>query len=257
MKRLRAAAAFAAGAAAAAANWSVDCQAAGVYTPQAPPLPPPPAAAAAAAAAAPLLAARAPAQREPQAPPPRPPPQQQLLLGAGGAAAALQRLGQLGAELAHCDPKREGVCCLLRDFCDSNADCFSDVSPENVLEWVHALPRCSCRWGFAGDGRSSGSGCSNVDECSTGAAGCEQLCFDLAPGFACGCFPGFRLLPNGKLCQDIDECSSSSSPNAGCQHVCTNLLGSFACSCLPGQLQQRRQQRQQQRRTLVVAAAAG
>lgn len=149
----------------------------------------------------------------------------------GGASGTLQRLGQLTADIAHCDPKTEGVCCIAKDYCDINADCFSDVSPDTVFDWANAIPRCVCKWGFEGDGKRQGTGCSNINECLTGEAGCEQVCHDLAPGFACGCWPGYELLPNGKQCQDINECKTN---NGGCHHICINTLGSFKCGCLPG-----------------------
>lgn len=143
----------------------------------------------------------------------------------------LHQLGQLAADIAECDPKKEGLCCMMRDYCDKNADCYSDASPENVFDIAGSIPTCVCRWGFEGDGRTKGSGCNNINECATSAAGCEQLCQDLTPGFACGCLPGFQLLSDGLLCEDINECNTR---NGGCQHLCINTLGSYYCSCADG-----------------------
>ncbi|PFH34643.1 calcium binding egf domain-containing protein [Besnoitia besnoiti] len=150
---------------------------------------------------------------------------------AGGGAPSIQQIGTIMADLATCDPKTEGICCLARNYCDPNATCFSNAAPDNVFEIINAIPRCTCKEGFEGDGRTKGTGCSNIDECATGEAGCEQICKDFAPGYACSCYEGYKLKPNGKECQDINECATA---NGGCQHVCINMPGSFVCECASG-----------------------
>ncbi|RQX73320.1 calcium binding egf domain-containing protein [Toxoplasma gondii CAST] len=151
--------------------------------------------------------------------------------GEGGPGPSIQQLGTLMADIATCDPKTEGVCCLARNYCDPNATCFSDAAPDSVFDILNAIPRCTCREGFEGDGRTKGTGCSNIDECATGQAGCEQICKDFAPGYACSCYDGYMLKANGKDCQDINECLTA---NGGCQHVCVNTPGTFFCDCAAG-----------------------
>ncbi|CBZ52464.1 putative fibrillin-2 precursor [Neospora caninum Liverpool] len=153
------------------------------------------------------------------------------LNGSGEGSPGIQQLGTLMADIATCDPKTEGVCCLARNYCDPNATCFSDAAPDSVFDILNAIPRCTCKEGFEGDGRTKGTGCSNIDECATGQAGCEQICKDFAPGYACGCYDGYKLKANGKDCQDINECLTA---NGGCQHVCVNTPGTFFCDCAAG-----------------------
>ncbi|PHJ26055.1 calcium binding egf domain-containing protein, partial [Cystoisospora suis] len=163
-----------------------------------------------------------------------------------GELIKLQDLGQLAVDLSTCDPKTEGICCLARHYCDPNATCFSDVLPESVFEIINAIPRCTCREGFEGDGRTKGTGCSNIDECAVGIAGCEQICKDFSPGYACSCYDGYRLKPNGKECEDINECQEMrmvvtsydggerlQARGGGCQHICLNTPGSYQCLCAP------------------------
>ena len=39
------------------------------------------------------------------------------------------------------------------------------------------------------------------------------------------------MAEGGKLCKDVDECSSGSH---GCPHKCVNTIGSFKCDCHSG-----------------------
>eukprot|EP00922_Rhytidocystis_sp_ex-Travisia-forbesii_P002944 GHVS01004330.1.p1 GENE.GHVS01004330.1~~GHVS01004330.1.p1 ORF type:complete len:491 (-),score=57.57 GHVS01004330.1:349-1821(-) len=141
------------------------------------------------------------------------------------------RFARLAMDLVACDPSRQGVCCAAKSFCHFNAICSSDLSATNLVEMVRAVPKCTCSAGFYGDGRSKGSGCTNIDECRTGEAGCEHLCKDKTPGFECSCRPGYVLMPDGRSCGDVDECSTGLS---GCSHGCVNLQGSYECRCPQG-----------------------
>lgn len=139
-----------------------------------------------------------------------------------------KKLAKYALDLAVCDPSRHGVCCAAQNFCHPMASCSSDINPSNLFEIVRAVPRCTCLTGFYGDGRSKGTGCTNIDECATGEAGCEQICKDKTPGFECGCREGYELAEDGKSCQDIDECALGIS---GCSQQCVNEVGGYRCIC--------------------------
>ncbi|KAL2296495.1 hypothetical protein Nmel_015814 [Mimus melanotis] len=47
----------------------------------------------------------------------------------------------------------------------------------------------------------------------------------------CHCHPGYQLAPDGKACQDVNECLTGL---AMCAHQCLNTRGSFKCTCNPG-----------------------
>ncbi|KAL7066545.1 calcium binding EGF domain-containing protein [Cryptosporidium serpentis] len=132
-----------------------------------------------------------------------------------------------------CDVDRDGLCCLMPNFCSPEAICFSDiVGQQSFVDYLNALPRCQCLPGYHGDGRTKGTGCKNINECTTGEARCEQICTDYTPGYACSCLSGFKLNPKDlKGCLDIDECADGTHE---CSHICVNKPGSYTCECPTG-----------------------
>ncbi|XP_031731261.1 fibulin-2 isoform X1 [Anarrhichthys ocellatus] len=57
---------------------------------------------------------------------------------------------------------------------------------------------------------------------------CSQQCTAEAGRALCSCFPGFLLKTDGRTCEDVDECATSTH---GCQpgKRCVNMVGSFVC----------------------------
>ncbi|KAF7459202.1 EGF-like domain-containing protein [Cryptosporidium felis] len=138
-----------------------------------------------------------------------------------------------GAGIIQCNIDKDGLCCLMPNYCSKEAVCKSDiVGQQTYIDYLNAFPRCQCLPGYTGDGRTKGTGCQNVNECLTGEANCEQLCTDYSPGYACGCNPGFRLnIKDMKTCIDVDECLEGAH---NCSHTCVNTRGSFFCECPSG-----------------------
>eukprot|EP00917_Polyrhabdina_sp_WS-2016_P013813 GHVP01030197.1.p2 GENE.GHVP01030197.1~~GHVP01030197.1.p2 ORF type:complete len:712 (-),score=124.77 GHVP01030197.1:2788-4923(-) len=169
----------------------------------------------------------------------------------------------------------QGLCCLFPNFCHPDATCYSSqIVPDNWLGAISAIPSCECQEGFRGQGRNVEGGCVNIDECAEGTDSCQQICVDLAPGYSCGCEPGFKLSsryecedvdecaegthscsdtcintspgylcacptgfllgPDMKTCYDMDECSSPDTNQCDFAESCQNLSGGFACDCPPG-----------------------
>lgn len=60
---------------------------------------------------------------------------------------------------------------------------------------------------------------------------CAQICTDTDTGYYCSCHPGYKLMPDGKACEDLDECLSTP---ASCSQLCDNIAGSYLCRCAPG-----------------------
>ncbi|KAH8585072.1 extracellular with a signal peptide and 9 EGF domains [Cryptosporidium sp. chipmunk genotype I] len=141
----------------------------------------------------------------------------------------------------YCNIDKDGLCCLMPNYCSKEATCKSDiVGQQTYIDYLNALPRCQCLPGFIGDGRTKGTGCQNVNECLTGEARCEQLCTDYSPGYACSCNMGYRLnTKDMKSCIDIDECKEGSH---NCSHICVNTRGSFLCECPKGYILDKNQQ---------------
>lgn len=143
------------------------------------------------------------------------------------------RIDNIGSGIAYCNVDKDGLCCLMPNYCSKGATCKSDiVGQQTYIDYLNAFPRCQCLPGYTGDGRTKGTGCQNVNECLTGEANCEQLCTDYSPGYACSCNQGYRLNARDmKTCIDINECEEGLH---NCSHICVNKRGSFVCDCPAG-----------------------
>lgn len=61
---------------------------------------------------------------------------------------------------------------------------------------------------------------------------CAQICQKTPVGPLCKCKSGYRLLGDGKKCQDVDECLEK-EPRV-CSQICRNEPGSYLCDCYQG-----------------------
>ncbi|XP_051000877.1 fibulin-7 [Acomys russatus] len=99
------------------------------------------------------------------------------------------------------------------------------------VDWVL---QCSCEVGFEMKGTGgSNSTCQDVNECEVYGRErwprlCRHACVNTPGSYLCICPSGYRLMADGKNCEDIDEC-------AGGQHkcpretTCINTRGGFQC----------------------------
>lgn len=68
-----------------------------------------------------------------------------------------------------------------------------------------------------------------IDECAKPELNqCEHRCVNTLTGYHCECNPGYKLMPDGKACADIDECTAEKGK---CSQYCFNTPGSFYCKC--------------------------
>ena len=68
-----------------------------------------------------------------------------------------------------------------------------------------------------------------VNECAkTEDNGCGHMCKDTKESYKCECREGYKLMADGKACQDINECLEL--PGA-CSQQCVNTEGSYSCKC--------------------------
>ncbi|CAK6954678.1 low-density lipoprotein receptor-related protein 2-like isoform X6 [Scomber scombrus] len=105
--------------------------------------------------------------------------------------------GQCGEDSIRCP---EGTCLSAEEKCDGTIHC-SDGSDEPIT-------------------------CGRI--CSMNNGGCSHVCVDEPWGALCDCPVGYKLSPNGGVCEDVDECAQSFAP---CMHHCTNTAGSYYCHC--------------------------
>lgn len=63
-----------------------------------------------------------------------------------------------------------------------------------------------------------------------------ERCVNTMGSFECAsqCELGLRLDPASDRCQDVDECSASSSPACFGGRRCVNTVGSYRCECPEG-----------------------
>jgi uncharacterized protein YegL len=86
---------------------------------------------------------------------------------------------------------------------------------------------CYCRYAECDTQPVNGSQCSNVNECRFNNGGCQHQCRDTEGSYQCACLNGFNLSPDGKSCDDIDECQGGFTCGGG--ELCANTYGSYYC----------------------------
>nr|XP_045622888.1 low-density lipoprotein receptor-related protein 2-like isoform X5 [Procambarus clarkii] len=69
----------------------------------------------------------------------------------------------------------------------------------------------------------------NVDECAkVELHQCGHKCINTIIGFECACNTGYKLMPDGKACEDVNECREVAGV---CSQECFNTPGSYSCKC--------------------------
>ncbi|CAG12634.1 unnamed protein product [Tetraodon nigroviridis] len=144
-----------------------------------------------------------------------------------------------------------GACISSAFTCDGMSDCLDGSDEEDSL-CVSPQPTCAPQQYMCTSGQcidtnrvcdgqkdcpdnSDEKGC-GINECTNPSVHkCAQLCTDTLTGYYCSCQPGYRLMPDGKACEDINECSSTP---AVCSQICENVVGSYYCKCAPGYIRE-------------------
>ncbi|MGH0173029.1 UNVERIFIED_CONTAM: hypothetical protein FKN15_020671 [Acipenser sinensis] len=92
---------------------------------------------------------------------------------------------------------------------------------------AHRNTRETCPEGF----QARAGRCIDINECETKDA-CQHECMNIQGSYKCLCPAGYRLMANGKTCQDIDECLEQNI-QCGANRMCFNMRGSYQCIDTP------------------------
>ena len=119
---------------------------------------------------------------------------------------------------------KEGRSCAIQDKCASNP-CPAGSKCLNLFGTF----ACVCPDGMRGTPQM---GCSDINECEEGRAGCSEhaYCTNTVGSFDCSCNPGYS--GDGHECTDTNECDRGHNCDKNAK--CENTEGSFTCECKPG-----------------------
>ncbi|KAL1022832.1 hypothetical protein UPYG_G00032950 [Umbra pygmaea] len=78
---------------------------------------------------------------------------------------------------------------------------------------------------------SRGVRCLDINECELKDT-CQHECVNAPGSHRCLCPAGYRLMTNGKTCQDVDECLEQNI-QCGINRMCFNMRGSYQCIDTP------------------------
>nr|XP_033816119.1 hemicentin-1 isoform X1 [Geotrypetes seraphini] len=161
-------------------------------------------------------------------------PPGQHLLGDGKSCAGLERLPNYGTyssnsySLAQNPPRNDYY--QLQQF-SSRSNLYSSYSEyrngRSPLSRTKRNSREACREGYA----TRNGKCIDLDECENRDV-CQHECRNVPGSYQCLCPAGYRLMPNGKTCQDIDECLEQNI-HCGSNRMCFNTRGSYQCIDTP------------------------
>ncbi|XP_055041761.2 hemicentin-1 isoform X1 [Misgurnus anguillicaudatus] len=84
-----------------------------------------------------------------------------------------------------------------------------------------------CPYGF----RAINGRCLDINECEQRDT-CQHECMNTPGSHRCLCPSGYRLMANGKTCQDVDECLEQNI-QCGANRMCFNMRGSYQCIDTP------------------------
>uniref|UniRef100_A0A8C3GM35 Hemicentin 1 n=1 Tax=Cairina moschata TaxID=8855 RepID=A0A8C3GM35_CAIMO len=161
-------------------------------------------------------------------------PPGQHLLGDGKSCAGLERLPNNGAyynsyNYAQFSPVRDNY--QPQQYYRHSSNLYSSFSEYRNSRIPFSRTRRNIRETCPEGYEARNDRCVDIDECETRDT-CQHECRNTLGSYQCTCPPGYRLTPNGKTCQDIDECLEQNI-DCGSNQMCFNMRGSYQCIDTP------------------------
>ncbi|KAJ8376139.1 hypothetical protein SKAU_G00067190 [Synaphobranchus kaupii] len=155
------------------------------------------------------------------------------LLGDGKSCAGLEKLPSyesysFGYRTSQSSPERSYHQRQYHSLASQSYHSFlSDSDLKGPAHRSRRGTRRACLEGFkARRGR-----CLDINECENRDA-CQHECMNTPGSYKCLCPHGYRLMTNGKTCQDVDECLEQNI-QCGTNRMCFNMRGSYQCIDTP------------------------
>ncbi|XP_034438633.1 hemicentin-1 isoform X1 [Hippoglossus hippoglossus] len=162
------------------------------------------------------------------------------LLGDGKSCAGLERLPSYesysyGYRTSQSSPERSTYQQLYHNLASQSYHSYAAASRGRYRSRSRRETRThsaqlgvlACQQGF----ESRGGRCLDINECEVRDA-CQHECVNTPGSHRCLCPTGYRLMTNGKTCQDIDECLEQNI-QCGANQMCFNMRGSYQCIDTP------------------------
>jgi hypothetical protein len=95
-----------------------------------------------------------------------------------------------------------GVCVANTDECLANP-CVASATCKDPNTATTGNVVCTCPSGYTGDGKKTGTGCTDINECSpTNPCGANSTCTNTPGSYTCGCAAGFKAITtaSGQAC---------------------------------------------------------
>ncbi|NXK97014.1 HMCN1 protein, partial [Formicarius rufipectus] len=158
----------------------------------------------------------------------------QQLLGDGKSCAGLERLPGSGAfysssNYAQFSPGRDNH--QQQQYYRHSSNLYSSFSEYRNSRVPFSRTRRNVRETCPEGYEARNGRCVDIDECESPDT-CQHECRNTPGSFQCSCPSGYRLMANGKSCQDIDECLEQNI-NCGSNQMCFNMRGSYQCIDTP------------------------
>ncbi|KAB5517168.1 hypothetical protein PHYPO_G00186550 [Pangasianodon hypophthalmus] len=157
------------------------------------------------------------------------------LLGDGKSCAGLERLPRFeslsyGFHTSQSSPERSFSQRRYHSLTSQSYHSYAVTGGNNRLNARLLRSRRAtktCPLGFI----SEGDKCIDINECEQRDM-CQHECVNTPGSHRCLCPNGYRLMTNGKTCQDIDECLEQNI-QCGANRMCFNMRGSYQCIDTP------------------------